>query len=74
MSFIKRIIANIKRLFSRENNKNNLLEEKQDEEVSERENFLDEIKVNVEKKKSRKKVETRTCEGDGLGIQKKMWY
>lgn len=36
-------------------------------------NFLNSIKVNLVEKK-RKRVETLTCVGDGLGIQKKIEY
>ena len=36
-----------------------------------RDSFIKDLKVNVKKKK---KIETLVCEGDGLGIQRKMTY
>ena len=37
-------------------------------------NFINSLKIELEHKKNKKKVETLTCFGDGLGIQKKLSY
>lgn len=42
--------------------------------VKKEDEFIKSIKVNVENKKTKKKVETMVCPGDGLGIQNKLKY
>ena len=34
--------------------------------------FVESLKVNIENKPKKKKIETLVCEGDGLGIKKKI--
>ena len=35
-------------------------------------NFIESLKITTTEKKNKKRIETLTCEGDGLGIQKKI--
>ena len=73
MNIIKNIIVFFKKIFNGKNNikmieapVNSLKEEKTD--------FVNSLKVNIVQKHKKKKVETLTCFGDGLGIQNKMTY
>lgn len=40
----------------------------------EKDDFLNSIKVDLDKKESKRKVETMVCPGDGLGIQNRIQY
>ncbi len=74
MSIVKKIIAFFKSAFNKQENIKYLEPPKQVINQSDKNNFLESLKIIKEVKKSRKKVETLICEGDGLGIQKKISY
>ena len=73
MSFVKRVFFFIKKSFYKEN-------VKMIESISgvitknEKESFIKSLKKDNFKKIEKKKIETLICEGDGLGIQKKISY
>lgn len=71
MNVIKKIISLIQRIFNKQEIK--MIEAStQHYNYSEKSNFLQSLRiVNIKKKK---KVETLVCDGDGLGIQKKIVY
>lgn len=68
MNFIGIMISKIKSIFKKEPK---MIEApKYNENKDKREKFADSLKVISFRKK--KKIETRTCYGDGLGIQNKL--
>ena len=73
MSFIKRICSFFKKVFNKKDDIK-MIEQPIKKDLSEEKNkFIDSIKINIVKNKKRK-VETLTCFGDGLGIQTKISY
>ena len=68
MSIVNKIILFIKKIFNRQQEveKINTLEQ------NKKENFKEDLKTTTTEKE--KKVETLICEGDGLGIQKKITW
>ena len=41
---------------------------------NDKEKFVNSLRISVKEKLYRKKIETLVCEGDGLGIQKRIRY
>lgn len=72
MDIFKNIILFFKSIFRKEE-KVIKLEEKKENFIPETSNFFESLKNSVVKPK-KKTVETLVCEGDGLGIQKKLEY
>lgn len=72
MNFIKKICSFLKKIFHKEDSVKMLQTPVERAKGHDKENFIDSLKINVIKEK--KKVETLTCEGDGLGIQSKITY
>lgn len=74
MNIIERIVLFFKNIFNKSEKIKELEESKKI--IDERENtkFIKSLKFNSESSAKKKKIETLTCEGDGLGIQKKMTY
>ena len=71
MNIIRKMVSFIKKMFIKEEVK--LLEPpkhiiNQEEKVK----FIESLKITTAEKIKKKKIETLTCEGDGLGIQKKI--
>lgn len=73
MNYIKKIFLFFKNLFKKEDSVLMIEEPKREALRTERANFLNDIKLNPKGKKKRK-VETLTCMGDGLGIKTKIGY
>jgi|GEM_PF-1706614 len=74
MNFIENIFTFLKRIF---NKKDTIKMLEAPVEKSPRQNkasFIDSLRINSIEKKKKKKVETLTCAGDGLGIQPKITY
>lgn len=69
MNFIKKFFEQIKNMFNKKENVKILEEPTQ--QINEN-NFTESLKVTMQEKKQENKIETLICEGDGLGIQKKM--
>ena len=73
MNSFKKLISWIKSIFHKKE-KIVMIEEPKEQSTKNKEaRFIESIKVNIAEKKS-KKVQTPICEGDGLGIQKKLSY
>lgn len=73
MNYIKNIFLFFKNLFKKEDNILMIEEPKKEVLNTERVKFLEDIKLKSKIKKKRK-VETLTCIGDGLGIKTKIGY
>jgi len=69
MSILKKIIEVIKNMFSNKKEEVKALEEPKTIIQNDKKEFLSALKF---QKKRKHEVETLVCEGDGLGIQKKM--
>ena len=74
MNVIKKIVLFIKNILKKQDEPKKLEEPKIIVEEDKRDNFIQSLKVNNTKKRKRKKIETAICEGDGLGIQKKITW
>ena len=73
MNSFKKLISWIKSIFHKKE-KIMMIEESKEQLIKNNEaSFIESIKVNIAEKK-RKRVQTPICEGDGLGIQKKLSY
>lgn len=73
MNIIKGIISFIKRLFSGKDDIKMIEAPVNTIDKEDKNNFINSLKINMVLK-SKKKVETLTCFGDGLGIQTKIKY
>ena len=71
---MSRIIDFFKNLFKR--NKQKLIEEPKQINKNDRyKDFINSIRVsNIERKQKKKEITTLICEGDGLGIKKRISY
>lgn len=74
MSFIKNVILFFKRLFSKESSIKKIEESTEKKIKSNYKDFENSLKVDITQKNRKKKVETLTCFGDGLGIQTKISF
>lgn len=73
MSFIKNAILCLKKLFCKESNIKKI--EESTEKIKNNNNeFEKSLKVKIIQENKKKKVETLTCVGDGLGIQTKISF
>lgn len=73
MKIFKNIISFFKRIFGKTEEIKMLEESKANLINKDRMSFMNSLKVNILQNK-KKKVETMTCFGDGLGIQTKINY
>lgn len=69
MNIINKITSFIKNIFYKQNDIKNLEAPKK---VIYTENFVTSLKISPTKNINNRKIETLTCNGDGLGIQKKI--
>lgn len=69
MNFFKKLYLFLKKILNKKDDIKMIVAPTIEES---KENFINSLKV--EPKKSKKKVESLTCIGDGLGIQTKMSY
>lgn len=74
MNIMKNIINFIKKLFHKDNNLKMIEAPVEEIRKSDKESFINSLKVNIVPKRKKKNVETLTCFGDGLGIQNKISY
>lgn len=72
MNIIRKMILFIKNIFVKQEEIKVLEEPKQIINQEKKMNFIESLKVTIIEKKNKKRIETLTCEGDGLGIQKKI--
>ncbi|MCI8654682.1 MAG: hypothetical protein HFJ48_02245 [Clostridia bacterium] len=73
MNIIKKIIKYIKSIFIKQEEVK-LIEAPKEDINNKKAKFLETIKVNVIEKRKKMEIETLICEGDGLGIQKKLKF
>ena len=72
MNIFRKIINYIKNIFSKQEIKQLDAPSKiEQEENSKKLDFINSLKVKIEERKQ-KRIETLVCEGDGLGIKKKL--
>lgn len=71
MDIIKNIVSFIKRIFNKHDNIK-MIEAPKNIQQDDKMKFINSLKVNTQKKLNKKRVETLTCFGDGLGIQTKI--
>ena len=74
MNIIQKILLLIKNTFIKQGKVKRLEEPKNIVEQNKRTEFIESLKNNTSIKRKKKRVETLICEGDGLGIQKKISY
>ncbi len=74
MKILQKIVVWLKELFYKKERTKLLEESKQIPNQEQKVNFIENLKVNIIEKRKKKKIETLVCEGDGLGIQKKVDY
>lgn len=72
MKIIRKMILFIKSIFVKQEAIKALEEPKQIINQEKKINFIESLKITTTEKKNKKQIETLTCEGDGLGIQKKI--
>ena len=72
MSIIRKMILFIKNIFVKQDEVKRLEETKIVIEQDKKENFIESLKITTTEKRIKNKVETLTCNGDGLGIQKRI--
>lgn len=72
MSIIRKMILFIKNIFVKQDEVKRLQEPKIVIAQDKKESFIESLKIATTEKRTKKRVETLTCNGDGLGIQKKI--
>ena len=72
MNIIKKMFLCIKNIFVKQDEVKKLQEPKIVIEQDKKESFIESLKITNTEKRAKKRVETLTCNGDGLGIQKKI--
>ena len=70
MNIIKKIILFIRNIFIKQDTVKKLPDQKVVTKENKKESFIKAIQGTPTRKNTKKKVETLTCNGDGLGIQK----
>lgn len=69
MNIIKHIIIFLKNIFEKQEKVKTLKEVKQIENKEKKDDFTESLRIDT---KNNEKIETLICEGNGLGIQKKI--
>ena len=72
MNIIRKVILFIKNIFAKQDEVKKLAEPKITVNEDKKESFIESLKITTTQKTTKKRVETLTCNGDGLGIQKKI--
>jgi len=72
MNIIRKMILFIKNIFIKQDGVKKLEEPKIVVDQDKKVNFIESVKITTTEKRTKKKIETLTCDGDGLGIQKKI--
>ena len=66
------MILFIKNIFIKQDEVKKLIEPKITVKEDKKDSFIESLKITTTEKRTKKRVETLTCNGDGLGIQKKI--
>lgn len=74
MNIIKKIILFITNIFNKQEKPKTLELPKQVISKEKRSDFIESLKITTLEREKHKKIQTLICEGDGLGIQKKISY
>lgn len=72
MNIIRKMILFIKNIFIKHDEVKKLVEHNITIKEDKKEKFIESLKITTTEKRRKKKIETLTCNGDGLGIQKKI--
>ncbi len=72
MNIVRKMILFIKNIFIKQYEVKKLVEPKITVKEDKKESFIESLKITTTDKRTKKRVETLTCNGDGLGIQKKI--
>lgn len=72
MNIIRKVILFIKNIFIKQEEVKKLAEPKNTVKKDKEASFIEYLKINTIENRTKKKIETLICEGDGLGIQKKI--
>lgn len=72
MNIIRKVILFIKNIFAKQDEVKKLAEPKIIVNEDKKESFIESLKITTTRKTTKKRVETLTCNGDGLGIQRKI--
>jgi len=72
MNIIRKVILFIKNIFIKQDEVKKLVEPKIIVNEDKKERFIESLKITTTQKRTKKRVETLTCNGDGLGIQRKI--
>lgn len=72
MNIISKMFLFIRNIFVKQDEVKKLQEPKIAIVQDKKENFIESLKITTTEKRIKKRVETLTCNGDGLGIQKKI--
>lgn len=72
MNIIRKVILFIKNIFAKQDEVKKLAEPKIIVNEDKKESFIESLKITTTQKTTKKRVETLTCNGDGLGIQRKI--
>jgi hypothetical protein len=72
MNIIRKMILFIKNIFIKQDEVKKLIEPKITVKEDKKDSFIESLKITTTEKRTKKRVETLTCNGDGLGIQKKI--
>lgn len=74
MSIIEKIILFFKNKFYKKNKIKMLSKPLDTKSIKNKNNFVNSLKFSLPEKNNKKRIETLTCVGDGLGIQNKIIY
>jgi myosin-crossreactive antigen len=72
MNIIRKVILFIKNIYAKQDEVKKLAEPRIIVKEDKKESFIESLKITTTQKRTKKRVETLTCNGDGLGIQKKI--
>lgn len=72
MNIIRKVILFIKNIFAKQDEVKKLAEPRIIVNEDKKESFIESLKITTTQKRTKKRVETLTCNGDGLGIQRKI--
>ena len=72
MNIIRKMILFIKKIFIKQDEVKKLIKPQIIVKEDKKDNFIESLKITTTEKTTKKRVKTLTCNGDGLGIQKKI--
>ncbi len=74
MNRIRKILLFLKNIWHKQDKVKKLEEPKITVNEDKKESFMESLRITREPKKTKQRITTLTCNGDGLGIQKKITY